>query len=79
MYITKEQGRQQRRHTNVLKTYDAASTNQFIYSKHLFWGHSGKISLRPVPAQAKLWLIVNNNKTLLLVVFTIVLEEFDCP
>ena len=25
-----------------------------------------------------LWLMVNNNKTLLLVVFTFVLEEFDC-
>ena len=37
------------------------------------------ISLRPAPAQANLWLIVNNNKTLLLVVFTFVLEEFDCP
>ena len=37
------------------------------------------ISLRPVPPQANLYLMVNNNKTLLLVVFTFVLEEFECP
>ena len=42
LYITKHQGRQQGRHTNVLKTYDAVPTNQFIFSKHLFWVHSRK-------------------------------------
>ena len=36
MYDTLAQEEEQGRHTNVMKTYDAAATNQFIFSKHLF-------------------------------------------
>ena len=64
----------------MLKTYDAAPKNKFIFSKHVLLGVLTKnaiISLRPVPAQANLYLMVNNNKTLILVVFTFVLEEFE--
>ena len=43
MYDTLAQDEEQGRHTNVLKTYDAAPKNQFIFSKHLFWGHSLKM------------------------------------
>ena len=34
------QEKDQGRHTNVLKTYDAAPKNQFIFTTHLFWEHS---------------------------------------
>ena len=37
MYDTLAQEKDQGRHTNVLKTYDAAPKNQFIFSKHIFW------------------------------------------
>ena len=36
------QEEEQGRHTNVMKTYDSAATNQFIFSTHLFWWHSRK-------------------------------------
>jgi len=42
MYDTLAQEKDQGRHTNVLKTYDAAPKNQFIFSKHLFWWPSRK-------------------------------------
>ena len=42
MYDTLAQEKDQGRHTNVLKTYDAAPKNQFIFSKHLLWEHSRK-------------------------------------
>ena len=38
MYDTKRPSHQQGRSTNVVKTYDVARTNQFIFSTNLFWG-----------------------------------------
>ena len=34
MYDTKMPSHQQERHTNVLKTYDVAPRNHFIFSRH---------------------------------------------
>ena len=42
MYDTLAQEEEQGRHTNVLKTYDAAPKNQFIFTTHIFWEHSRK-------------------------------------
>ena len=42
MYDTLAQEEEQGRHTNVMKTYDAAATKKFIFTTHLFWGHALK-------------------------------------
>ena len=57
-----------------MKTYDAGDESvYFLYTSFLVaLTKKAIISLRPVPAQANLWIMVNNNKTLLLVVFTFV-------
>ena len=81
MYDTKDQQGRQGRHTNAVKTYDFGADKSVYFLYTFFLGALSKkaiISLRPVPAQDNLCLMVTNNKTLLLVVFTFVLEEFEC-
>ena len=42
MFDTKMPSHQQGRHTNILKMYNVAPTNHFIFSTNLFCGGSGK-------------------------------------